>query len=358
MASVEVYPHRTLCSERSEGLVHSRWIRWRNPPPSGHRLDGCQPDRRRGSSLGRHGRPRPGAAADGHRGTPREVHRARGDRDRECGQPVRAHRLAQADHHGRRRRPAPHRAQTCTTAHSSDSSRSASRCAWPSPRAVELNSALVGRSVGSSTSSPGRSTTCARSPVASTRRSSPSGGLGPALRRSPAGPRSRWNSTVRIDDPPPEPDRGRRLLRRLRGTDEHHQALAARHTSHVARRTARRPACSCRFATTASEGPIPRAGRDWSGLRDRVRGHRRVDRGQESARGRDGDPRRPSAAPHLSSTLGRSAAQRPAGSVGDGPVTASPASPSVRFRRAPRATSGRSLHAWRTRRRRTPLRTR
>jgi hypothetical protein len=51
------------------------------------------------------------AAAAGHRRTPREVHRAPRNRDRECGQQVRARRRAQADRRGVGRGSPPDRAR-------------------------------------------------------------------------------------------------------------------------------------------------------------------------------------------------------------------------------------------------------
>ena len=91
-------PHRMLRPCRRDGLAVGQRARRGSRPSPGCRLDGREPDRCRGPSVGRDDRRvRRRASAVRYGGTPGEVHRAGRHRDRECGEPVGAGRLAPAD---------------------------------------------------------------------------------------------------------------------------------------------------------------------------------------------------------------------------------------------------------------------
>ena len=103
-------PHRMLRPGRRDGLAAGQRARRGSRTPPGYRLDGHEPDRRRGPPVGRdehcvHGR----ASAVRHGGTPGEVHRAARHRDRERGEQVGAGRVAQADRRRVRRGASPDR---------------------------------------------------------------------------------------------------------------------------------------------------------------------------------------------------------------------------------------------------------
>ena len=90
--------HQTLRPCRRDGLVVGQWARRGSRAPHGHRLDGREPDRCRGPSVGRdERRVHKRGPAVRYGGTPGEVHRAARYRDRERGEQVGAGRLAQAD---------------------------------------------------------------------------------------------------------------------------------------------------------------------------------------------------------------------------------------------------------------------
>ena len=163
-----------------------------NSPRVGHPLRGRRADRGRGPAVGRHRRRLPAArsvAGEDTEATPGRLHRAGRHRHRQRREPGRAHGLAGADRRHRRPDPPPHRTGP----------------ARRRPAAAGLAGAATARGAGGGATRARRArrqldravaeanrrrwTNCARSPAASTRRSSTEGGLGPALstlaRRSP-----------------------------------------------------------------------------------------------------------------------------------------------------------------------------
>ena len=158
---------------------------------------------------------------------------------------------------------------TFTTAPSSGSSRSGSRCGTSSTSSDGIARAVRETSTRPSASSPSRSTSCASSPVGCGRRSSTPDCARPprAGRRAPMpvdGRRRRASGSPRHRD--------RRLLHRLRGAHQRRQARPGPAHRLGARRA--RTASSCVASpTTASGGAAPGQGSGLRGLADRVGAH-------------------------------------------------------------------------------------
>ena len=229
-----------------------------------HHLDGCEPDRRRRPSVGRDERLGQTSTAARRRGTAGEVHRARRDRDRERGQPVRARRLAQADRRRVGRGSPPDRARPPR--------RHAAAAGLARPGAARRRGQRPSRPAASCDRSCPASRAGLADAVADLQEISrgihpailSEGGLGPALRtlaRRSAIPVELDVTTTRGF---PSRSRSRRTSSRRRRWPTRRSMRRRRASRSRSRRAT--AACCSRFATTASAEPIRRAVRAWSAL--------------------------------------------------------------------------------------------